>query len=237
MKQIWAEAFLLLVFTGCEFFSFDRTIRIIMPEVPSTWQELDLNWELSYRIHKNILIREQIHSKLIDLTFPKGLTAVFLLTPQFHSLELKPAGGFLLSSEEKDIVYISWENGWLAQVLDRVLKSGGNLEYLNIKKLESSLFKKRDSTSPWNFDQEFFLLELAGLKANYYSFQKAEIHVKLQIPEGIWLNVDPFSEPLRGPDLVEKTVPYGVNNYFSLEKSWSFQSNQMGTIDYILKDL
>lgn len=92
MKQLWAEAFLILVFMGCEFFSIDRSIQIHLPEAPPSWKELDVIWEFSYGMNEKLIFQEELQCKFIDLKIPKGITQIFLLTPRFHSLDLKPAG-------------------------------------------------------------------------------------------------------------------------------------------------
>ncbi len=207
----------LFLFTGCshlvESFEHDEYVVVIAPPVPSEWY-MGSSYDLQplYRLRvTDELGRIERHEPWekgagrFELTVPKErITAVSYEVSPLPGLWLKAAGGvYPLHREPNGTLSVSYENGYLAELLHDLLgRNPGAVRNLNIGRLEREILERSDG-NPWQLDREAILRRLSSgsMRADAIRLLPATA-VKLELLDGAWISLNPLEPPL-GPTLLD----------------------------------
>ncbi|HUX20249.1 MAG TPA: hypothetical protein VMW69_03350 [Spirochaetia bacterium] len=132
---------------------------------------------------------------------------------------LRPAGGiFPFSLDDRGALVLSFEDGFLSELLMPVTRAGDLAGALNIARLQSEIWERSEG-DPWVLDRDAILGTLVyGAMSSNRIKNLAAFRLEIEATPGLWYSGDPF----RGPVVVTPELkifdagelPVGVHHFF-----------------------
>jgi hypothetical protein len=215
-----------LALTGCAFFSAALTLRVRLPEPPPHWQDSFTSWEWLLCFPgpdggpaTRILAAEEREA---SITVPKQrnlpVTATIVLA---SGLRLPPAGGIYPLDASGDFwdLDISWQNGFAAELLSRLIGGGVEVAGLNSRRLAAEIWD-RSAGDPWRLDMNGMAQALATGGFTVYAIRLlAHCSATVTPGTGRWFLESPFAFPLEADAdgvLALQDLPVGTHTLFAL---------------------
>lgn len=177
---------------SCGMFTDFRTVKVSLPQNQPPWFTDDTN-----RTGKVIYPGKsgQIESSTIEwddsfrILVEKGSSVPIACFP---SGNLKPAGAFLsIDSENGKEFKLDWKNGFLADLLLKMMKKGIPVEHINIQRLSEEIENKCVG-DPWSINREMLEDAIIFNTLSVYKIRQGGLKdIILQI-EGYWVPDNPF---------------------------------------------
>ncbi len=178
--------------TGCEIFTNFRTVTISFPKEPPPWFPDDnkLTGEIFYPGVSGSIESTVIKWKgSFTIEIEKGSSVPMACYPSGY---LKPAGAVL----SKDLIpgknlQLTWEDGFLAEILLDLLKKRIPIEHLNINRLAEEIHTESEG-DPWSIDRKLLMDAIIYNSLSVYKIRSGELQ-DITIPTiGEWISDNPF---------------------------------------------
>ncbi|MCL2792168.1 MAG: hypothetical protein FWD87_03680 [Spirochaetaceae bacterium] len=188
---------LLLFLAGCDILK-QYELEVIMPHLPGHIKSSysDIRFELKYPGATPILDNyKEIRagsSVFISSSFSTGLSVFPVVAIPYMYLDTEknskehitfyPAGGIFPESGKDGKLFLTWEDGFVAEIIYKMVGNGYNLESFNIGRLKNYVID-RSSGNPWIYNEENIIYALSFGIFNANFVRRLESHqIVLQIP-------------------------------------------------------
>ncbi len=162
----------------------------------------------------------------------------------------RPAGALLMwqkhnSDENSSLrsyqLTADWQEGFLSQVLSRLLAGGFDIRYLNVTKLRHYMgvrIQSAGNPSPWDHDMAYLLDELSRLQMDWYDIRLRDRVRVQELPPGQWQALNTQKMALNCPDVCEPApeLAPGLHYYFELTARTLWQFEVLTNGELLLRD-
>ena len=213
----------LVLSVSCVFLSSERSIRFILPTLPSFWRErlrveafeisfLDSNGELA-----KLIVRTKDGGG--EIRVQKAFVIPVMARPLVPGFSLPPAGGLYPVHENSEgELTLSWEEGLVSGILLELACMGIDLDGLNTERLAREI-ETRAGDDPFRLDRLKIIDAIASGSFRVTSIRTLpEREVRLVPGPGQWITESPFS-PLfeTGPETtLELILTHGFHHLLNL---------------------
>jgi len=209
---------ILVVLSGCQWFSTERSIRIIPPDIPDVLSSLvsGVDWVLEYRDERGFTLTREVSGSFFYLSgIPRNRNGFVLLYPEGHfSVDFfLPAGGWV--PDDRDLIELTWESGSAGVLFQKYVQRAGSAGGINWDRIDQEL-KIRFPENPWCIKRDEILVELASGNFTVTDLSaRTEVDFLLTLPRGHWVSSNVFRDPLviDGDDSVVVKLPVGTSRY------------------------
>jgi len=215
-------AFIVLLISGCSFFSNYTVVTVEFPSVCSPWEEYG-GIRGYLLVFPDPLDNEKLEKKVINsstkkiqIKIRKGTAIPVALYPNNI---LKPVGGiFPVDLINTTTLVLSAEKGFLADLLLGLLPEGERIESINIPRLQKILMENSGG-DPWCIDAAVLKTALILGSLSVYKIKKEQtLGISISDAAGNWISDDPFrvhvsSEEYTGELFIE--LPSGVTSFYN----------------------
>jgi hypothetical protein len=210
---------------NCVFYSSCAPLAVRLPEAPLHWQQAfpELSFRILYPTNESggFTSRRVDSDALATILCPKVLYLPVLAYPNLpgQSIELPPAGGvFPLDCDvAADSIFLSWQRGAVAEVLQHLWKQGVDCSAINVPRLCEEI-STRCQGDPWALDLERICSRLAAEEFRLTDIRPAPSRNLLLEPgPGDWFLESPFRLQMSadtGGSLLLRSVPLGAHTLF-----------------------
>ncbi|MDA3809582.1 MAG: hypothetical protein PF518_04535 [Spirochaetaceae bacterium] len=203
-----------LTLNGCHFYNIIiEKFEIQFPEtIPEILQDCEFYWILKYHEMNGQFKVVELDKKTERIFLPvqKGISQVFTLTGVVNvkdciQLYTLPAG-FIYPGDTKNGRYnFDWNLGFESSLLFS-LEDYIDLEQINIKKLFTAIDERAEQKNHWIIDREVLLENLISRDFRIYDIRrKRERTLELNLPGGIWYNLNPLGENINSLSEINPT--------------------------------
>jgi len=241
----------LCLLNACSAFLPEQTIQVLLPAPPSHWQAAfpRLAWKVSARRNDGAM-REVVTDdwrRPVRVECARAVNAPILAWPfvadagaspgvcSLGAGALCPAGGLfplsLRTFQGTDVVELSWEDGPLALVVDRLAACGRDTSRFNAARLRRYL---REEGDPWTVGLDVIAQKIAQGDFTAWDLDLLPLaDVEVQPGPGTWFLESPFCRPqvAREGSIRLSGVPRGSHRLFSLGGScWRLDVEEETTL-------
>ena len=219
---------LLTSILSCTFFSPTASLLISIPESPEHWYKTfeDISYVLAFpnpegKIEENI-IQSPFHK--IEIRVLKQNNLPITATPLVRNdkIFLPPAGGVYphdLNEEKQSTLNLSWNQGFVAIILIRLISQGFDVSGLNSRRLSEEITARAEG-DPWKLDIDHITEKLSrgNFRVNYIKMIPSRT-VEMIPGAGIWFLESPFFKPQHSGDqeiLYLENLPQGFHRLFDV---------------------
>ncbi|MEW5815268.1 MAG: hypothetical protein AB1798_07745 [Spirochaetota bacterium] len=244
---------------GCRYFNSDTRITLIFPALPAQWeaQFKSVNFRVVYpasegNLHEMTIEGEKAFSGTVAIDLEKCINLPVIAYPipegfvpgrrlkageqprqrELFPAGLLPAGGlFPLHRDSDGSLRLSWEYGFVAELLLNLLIHGVPIEAINTPRLITEIVNRAEGDT-WSLDSSRIArsFSLGGFRADY--IKKCETH-KLTVDglTGRWISGNPFF-PVFSAD------ERGIINFSGLYNGFHrfFQQGSRDIMDILITD-
>ena len=187
---------------SCCCFSGTTEVTLSLPQLPSAWKQNLGEPEVVYVFPSvseedgdfKIVTLPQWHTPL-NIRVPKENNLPVLAYPQYQGVKMKPAGGIVPNDvTEEKYVLLSWEHGFIAELLKRLYYTSHSAAVINIDRLTKEIGEK--SEDPWAVDMDRIAesLQFACFSANAVDVKETG-SFSIDAAPGKWISSNPFMYP------------------------------------------
>ncbi len=187
---------ILVLITGCSYFSDYRTLTVQLPLKVSPWEKEGFISE--YLIvfpggsDPNTLTSLYMKpgEETITIRIRKGPSVPVAVYPDGM---LKPLGGiFPFDLTDRSTLMLSGEKGFIADILLDLAAEHERIEAVNIERLDV-LIREKSNGDPWSIDPEVLKNSLILGSISEYKIKKMELQdINISNMQGTWIPDDPF---------------------------------------------
>lgn len=184
--------FFIFLFIGCNFFTNNRTVTVSFPKEHPPWFQ-DSNNPTGKVFYSGV--SGSIESTVIEwndnfkIEIEKGSSIPIACYPSGY---LKPAGTVLnIDIVPGQNLQLTWEDGFLAEILLDLIKKNIPIEHLNISRLANEIQIESEG-DPWSIDRELLMDAIIYNSLSVYKIKSGELQ-EMTIPTvGEWISDNPF---------------------------------------------
>ena len=208
--------FLFLVpgLTSCSFYRTYDEFSLVWPESGVDY------WNLTWLSSEGIVFHRRVEGSFSPvISIARGIPLLITAVPQMKDapalFQIKPAGFVSASCQPRSsILELSWEEGFSADFLLKLVQSGISPEIVNIEKFADSVIS-RSNGNPWNLDIRKLSSEFLESEIRVYSFRLLPIFpVSIPLPTGRWLSeYPPEGDIISESDLWEGELCIGLHGF------------------------
>ncbi|MBN1686535.1 MAG: hypothetical protein JW852_07755 [Spirochaetales bacterium] len=220
IRSIAAASFLL---SSCAFFEY-IDITVELPAFPPSWYAgvPSSGYVVRYLEATGSVGTVEVKAgvKLVRLRIPRLPVVPVAASPVAGTppAALKPCGGvFPGQVDSEEVLRLSWEDGFLAEVLLGCAVSGDAMQAVNLHKLAAELSEKSGG-NPWFLNGDTIMRAIAGGTLSYGSLRMLPVHdVTIEAAPGRWVGGNPLAAaPVDCPagKLILAGLTDGLHSYF-----------------------
>jgi hypothetical protein len=180
----------IIFLNGCNFFTDYRTITVSLPYNSAPWFQDDSIGKVFYPGTSGSVESSVIEwSRDFNIEIEKGSSVPITCYPSGY---LKPAGAILpMDLKNMDKLQLSWNQGFLAELLLQLIEKGIRIEGINIPRLMDEI-NTESQGDPWSIDKEKLSDAIIYNSLSIYKIKKENFQI-ITIPiTGTWISDNPF---------------------------------------------
>ena len=183
---------LIIVLAGCNNYN-QYELEVVMPHLPDHIKSYygNVKFELKYPDSNGDNYAEITPGSSVFICSAFSVFPI-LATPYVYfdtnnlngkeNITLYPAGAIFPESGKEGKLFLTWEDGFAAEIIYRMVNNGYNIDSFNLSRFKNYLIEK-SSGNPWVFDEENIIYALSFDIFNANFVKKINTHeIMLQIP-------------------------------------------------------